>query len=712
MKKSIFIRVEIFVFIIFILSPSLQARQVVTDDVKIWARNTINKEKSLQAIPAPTNSVAVLYFKNHTETEKLTLLEKGLTLMLITDLSKVKEIQLVERVKIQALMNEIGLNTSGIASSESSVRLGKLLGVEHLIGGDILKGKTGYFTISSNLLNVQTQKTFGQPETQGKLLADLIKMEKELLFDIIRLLKIELTPELEMELNKPFTTSLKAFIYYAQAIEQLDNGNYSKANEYYEKSLEEDSNFSQAQIGILELQDLGLLTERTQPKEPEAYEEPEEDTPTVEREDRSNSNDRTSQENNLQPNGQINVGWSILFEDDEATTQSLEHITVDLAGLKDSIESSAGNSPDIEEGAYVPGALTSTEQACEFPDSWTGYEYGLQTVGKNIGSESPQLFMDDESIDRINSNSYLAYAVQLEEDRLNKEILQMHQEAVENHEVWFSINTALAHANLRERDAWFTQNADAKAGRVLKDRHGYWVRVQQYILRPDAQTVQMLNVCLRSGTGNLSGLSSINWTTTFDSNYTGNLRSLPWSNWLNTREGDGRFIQYSSSLEVPVFPETMSIQLKNTASETLKESRSFGPQMVDQQSNYVQMIESEQLTIAGHSTPYQYTESTPAKNDEYSRAPNNSDGFDYIFGNGTHNIPVAFSVLGDIDSVEEHDGSAEFKDIWDALRVNEHGAPNIGNNNLEISIDSGQHVFSRPIDVVYIPMSRMIWKSE
>ena len=39
-------------------------------------------------------------------------------------------------------------------------------------------------------------------------------------------------------------------------------------------------------------------------------------------------------------------------------------------------------------------------------------------------------------------------------------------------------------------------------------------------------------------------------------------------------------------------------------------------------------------------------------------------------------------------------------------------AYSIGNNTLEIAIDAGGNVFANPIDVVYIPMSRMLWKSE
>lgn len=58
--------------------------------------------------------------------------------------------------------------------------------------------------------------------------------------------------------------------------------------------------------------------------------------------------------------------------------------------------------------------------------------------------------------------------------------------------------------------------------------------------------------------------------------------------------------------------------------------------------------------------------------------------------------------------------AVDLADMWDALRVNEDwwGSPNIGKNNLEIAIDREANYFEKPIDVVYIPMSRMLWKNK
>ena len=298
----------------------------------------------------------------------------------------------------------------------------------------------------------------------------------------------------------------------------------------------------------------------------------------------------------------------------------------------------------------------------------------------------------------------------------------MHQEAVKN-KIRPDINTALAHAELRFRDAWFTQNADARSGRVLKDEKGNWVRVQQYILRPDEKTVQMLNVCLRGGSGDLAGLSTMDFTIQFrDSLPTDrDLRSLIQNEWLETRTTqDGRRYVYSSeyNIDEQVNPQldSMYVKIMNPGNESLKESRGFDIRMND-----VQYINSEQLTINNNPAPYNFTTGSPASG-QYAVVPNvgngnNPRGFDYVLGDGSR-IKAAFYVLGDGNSdnnqgISEVDYSnVEFNDIWDALRVNENNdGLYIGTNNLEIAIDAEKNVFTKPIDLIYIPMSRMLWQN-
>ena len=313
--------------------------------------------------------------------------------------------------------------------------------------------------------------------------------------------------------------------------------------------------------------------------------------------------------------------------------------------------------------------------------------------------------------------------MQQDEDYLNEKIIEgaHHRDAMKAR---VAVYNAQGYCDIRARDAALTEMADAQSGRVLKDREGNWVRAQQYILRPDAKTVQLLNVCLRGADAkDLSGLSTMDFTTKFTESYAGDLRDLPWNEWLDNPRSAGGSKYVVSPSGSPLL-DNMYVAFTNPSDESLKEQRWFADVRTHLEppnaSPYDgQRITSEELTLisltnGSQTHGYNYDTANPIGNGIYYAEPHPSGGgFEYVLLSGLEvqgRIDVGFFVVGDID---DNGGkfTGEINDIWDALRVNEVGAPNIGNNNLEIAIDSEKNFFSRPIDVVYIPMSRMLWKS-
>jgi TolB-like protein len=241
---------------VILISPAW-AGQVVTNDVRSWAKKVLAEEKALPTVAA-RNTLAVLYFQNRTGQSELDPLQKGLTLMLITDLSSVKGLQIVERIKLQALVEEMGLGASGLVESNTAPRVGKLLGVQWLIGGDILEKKLEQLRIQAQTLDVPASQILGQPLMEGKL-AELFRLEKDLLFDILKLIKIEVKPEEESALRKLCTNNLRAFTELVQGIEASDRGNYDQAADNYQKALRGDPNICLAKGAWEELKGLGLI---------------------------------------------------------------------------------------------------------------------------------------------------------------------------------------------------------------------------------------------------------------------------------------------------------------------------------------------------------------------------------------------------------------------------------------------------------------------
>jgi tetratricopeptide (TPR) repeat protein len=113
---------------------------------------------------------------------------------------------------------------------------------------------------------VQGQKIIGQPLAKGEL-TDLFRIEKNLLLDIIKLLKIEVTPREQAELRRPCSTNMKALMALFKGIEASDRGNYEKAAEFYESALKEDPNICVARGAFQELINLRLITTKKRSRE-------------------------------------------------------------------------------------------------------------------------------------------------------------------------------------------------------------------------------------------------------------------------------------------------------------------------------------------------------------------------------------------------------------------------------------------------------------
>jgi TolB-like protein len=240
------------------IAGSLWAGQVVTDSHRNWAKVAVAQEKSL-GVTATPGTLAVLYFINNTGSPTLDPVQKGLAYMLITDLSKVEGLQLVERAKLQALVEEIGLGKSGLVDPETTPRVGRLLGAGHVVGGKFYSSELEKFGIDPGALNTSDEKLSDLADSKG-LLEEIFRMEKDVLFEILAYLKkTPTTKEAEAELRKPMTTSLEALIFLFKGINESDQGNYQGAANFYRMSLKADPGLIPAADSLKELEMLGLL---------------------------------------------------------------------------------------------------------------------------------------------------------------------------------------------------------------------------------------------------------------------------------------------------------------------------------------------------------------------------------------------------------------------------------------------------------------------
>ena len=157
MRKGWFLKLWGVIFLLIFSNSILWAGEVVNKEMKAWAKKALEEEKALKTASTP-NTLAVPYFQNKTGQSDLDPLQKGIALMLMTDFSKIKGFQVVERARFQALVEELGLGTSGLVAPETAPRVGRLLGVQWLVGGVVSKGQASQIKIHSLPLDVPGQK--------------------------------------------------------------------------------------------------------------------------------------------------------------------------------------------------------------------------------------------------------------------------------------------------------------------------------------------------------------------------------------------------------------------------------------------------------------------------------------------------------------------------------------------------------------------------
>ena len=116
-------------------------------------------------------TVAILYFNNNAFTKDardLDGLTKGVPDFLITEMSSNRNIRVIERDQVVKLIEEQKLITGGQVDRETAVKVGKLLGAQHMIFGGFMADPKGNFRIDARAVNVQTGEIEHTERVQDK----------------------------------------------------------------------------------------------------------------------------------------------------------------------------------------------------------------------------------------------------------------------------------------------------------------------------------------------------------------------------------------------------------------------------------------------------------------------------------------------------------------------------------------------------------------
>ena len=217
------------------------SRQMLREEM----RKLVEQESEQTDIPLNENALAVFPFIYSGQNTKYAPLGKGLTEMIMIDLGKIAELQLVERVRLQALLDELTLVRTNYVDPTDAPRLGKLLGAGQIIGGSFNVFDNEETRLDATYWDIYHQKT---PVSTGSsdVLTNFFQMEKNIVFQIIDGMDLQLTQEQREDISYLPTRNLEAFMQYSLGLEFEDRGNMEEAHNYYNNAGQLDDGFSLA----------------------------------------------------------------------------------------------------------------------------------------------------------------------------------------------------------------------------------------------------------------------------------------------------------------------------------------------------------------------------------------------------------------------------------------------------------------------------------
>jgi TolB-like protein len=210
------------------------------------ARRAIAQESTLSSTPPATNAVAVFPFRYVGTNSELAPLGRGLTHLMITDLGKLPRLTLLERERVQALVDEMALNEAGRVDPATGARSGRLLRAGRVIQGSVqdVAGRTD-LRLDAAVVDA-TNSTVVATGTASEQLQQLFTLEKQVLFRLLDQMGMALTPAERRALSERPTADLQAFLAFSRGLEADDRGDFAAADAEYSAALARDPNFRQA----------------------------------------------------------------------------------------------------------------------------------------------------------------------------------------------------------------------------------------------------------------------------------------------------------------------------------------------------------------------------------------------------------------------------------------------------------------------------------
>ncbi len=220
------------------------------------ARAAVAREAELSSLPPLPRSIAVLPWSFVGDNRRLEPLGRGLPQLILTDLGKIASLTLVERERVQALLDELALTDAGRIDSATAVRSGRLLRAAWVVAGVVRETPEGVQLETSVYRTRDAAREASGRAHDG--VERLFAMQKSLVLDLVDQLGVPMTPAERRAVNERPTQDLQAFLAFSEGLSAQDRGDYPTAGGLFTLAAGRDPAFGAArQLGAANLFLLG-----------------------------------------------------------------------------------------------------------------------------------------------------------------------------------------------------------------------------------------------------------------------------------------------------------------------------------------------------------------------------------------------------------------------------------------------------------------------
>lgn len=206
----------------------------------------VQREQELAGGDVSPRIVAVLPLSYQGSDAQYAPLGRGLSEMISVDLAHIDDLRLVERVRLQELLDELELAQSDYVDPSTAPRVGRMLGAGRLIGGAYNVLDEQNLRLDVALAELERDTVAPDLESRSGALAQLFELQTEIVFRVIERLGIELTAEERAAIQYVPTENLQAFLAYSRGLLEEDEGNFEAAANAFQRAREIDPGFERA----------------------------------------------------------------------------------------------------------------------------------------------------------------------------------------------------------------------------------------------------------------------------------------------------------------------------------------------------------------------------------------------------------------------------------------------------------------------------------